>query len=675
MTTTRSQNAKAFKHIMENIFPTQMPNLSLAMDYACVTSTHELMTLSDKDIEDLYYEPPASKSSPTKTTQDPMQHTPLKKLEIAFRNQIRCFQGFYHMRCVKDKLTTVSNADILSWTGDEFDEFRISAPVDVLTTYIPETSPGSSAPSTLSTATTSSSTSNSLSEIKKGTKYSKDDYKCSKDDYITLQDPRQWDSWHHSTLATAHEHGCDKVFTPKYAPSAAEKDVFKKKQKFLYSVFGQKLPIDYSKCLIYLHEKDFDAQAVFKVLSLDVKAIALGFQPSKPPPKPPNSSLPLCQIKLHDISQALASSTASTLTINHSPFAEFGNYWYHADDLHTFDIGEQLHTGIDDPDILHDDDDNPITLQNIVDDTIMAHDSHQSIFVQEHQTLCNLSLHNPKPPDHEALGPFFLDASASVVKHTFNATTQFAYTNLGSLMKKQFKSPFSAYNILRHNEPVATDTVYSNVPAIAAAQLFVGRKILVIEAYGMTFDTQFLHTLEDKIRKWGAMDKQISDNAQVEVGNCVKDILCAEMIDDWQSKLHYQHQNFAEYCYSTIKPMLNKLLDRTGAPAYCWLLPLSSVIFVLNHTAPQSLNMRTPIESLTGSTPGINSLVLFHFWESVYYKVNDSSFPSESTEKLGRFVGIAEHVGGKLTFKILIDDTFGLWEGDGDVSTNQANGE
>ena len=136
------------------------------------------------------------------------------------------------------------------------------------------------------------------------------------------------------------------------------------------------------------------------------------------------------------------------------------------------------------------------------------------------------------------------------------------------------------------------------------------------------------------------MDKLISDSAQVEVGKRVKDILRALVIDDWQSEPHYQHQNFAERRYSTIKPMVNKLLDRTGAPAYCWLLALLYVIFVLNHTAVHSLNWRTPIESLTGSTPDISSLVLFRFWEPVYYKVDDTSFPSESTEKLGRFLAL-----------------------------------
>ena len=193
--------------------------------------------------------------------------------------------------------------------------------------------------------------------------------------------------------------------------------------------------------------------------------------------------------------------------------------------------------------------------------------------MQEHRTLRNPRLRTPKPPDYEALRSFFLDAPASVVKHTFNATTQFACTNLGSLMKKHFKSPFPACNVARRNEPVATDTVYSDVPAIdggqTAAQLFVGRNTLVTDAYGMTSDKQFVNTLEDNIRKQGAMDKLISDSAQVEVGKRVKDILRALVIDDWQSEPHYQHQNFAERCYSTIKPMVNKLLDRTGAPVYC----------------------------------------------------------------------------------------------------------
>jgi hypothetical protein len=62
----------------------------------------------------------------------------------------------------------------------------------------------------------------------------------------------------------------------------------------------------------------------------------------------------------------------------------------------------------------------------------------------------------------------------------------------------------------------------------------------------------------------------------------------------------------------------------------------------------------------TGSTNDISPLLCFHFWEPVYYKFDDSDFPSDSREKHGRFVSISESVesvGHAMTFKILLDDT------------------
>ena len=41
----------------------------------------------------------------------------------------------------------------------------------------------------------------------------------------------------------------------------------------------------------------------------------------------------------------------------------------------------------------------------------------------------------------------------------------------------------------------------------------------------------------------------------------------------------------------------------------------------------------------------------------MYYKLDDSDFLLDSREKRGRFVGISEHVGHALTYKILTDDT------------------
>lgn len=129
------------------------------------------------------------------------------------------------------------------------------------------------------------------------------------------------------------------------------------------------------------------------------------------------------------------------------------------------------------------------------------------------------------------------------------------------------------------------------------------------------------------------------------------------MIGDWQSEPHQQHQNPAERRYQTIKTMANTIIDRTGSPAYTWLLALIYVCFILNHTASGTIGWRAPLEVLTGSTPDISPLLRFQWWEPVYYKVDDADFPSESRELRGHFVGIAEHVGHAMTYKILTDDT------------------
>jgi hypothetical protein len=60
---------------------------------------------------------------------------------------------------------------------------------------------------------------------------------------------------------------------------------------------------------------------------------------------------------------------------------------------------------------------------------------------------------------------------------------------------------------------------------------------------------------------------------------------------------------------------------------------------------------------LTGSTPDISPLLRFSWWEKVFYKIDDNIFPSESREAKGHFVGISEHVGHAMTFKILTADT------------------
>ena len=260
---------------------------------------------------------------------------------------------------------------------------------------------------------------------------------------------------------------------------------------------------------------------------------------------------------------------------------------------------------------------------------------------------------NKKDPDFTQLRPLFGWLSPDIIKKTFMHTTQYARLPTGTTLKRTFKSPHPALNVTRRNEPAACDIVYADVPAIddgsIAAVIFVGTDTQVTDVYGIKSDKQFINTLEDNITQRGAPHKLISDSAQVIIGNKVQDILRTLCIDSWQSEPYQQHQNAAERRYQTIKRAANRVLDRSGAPDYTWLLCLQYVCFLLNHTYNDNIQ-GVPLQHLTGDTPDISVLLRFHFWQKVYYKKVDGHFPSDSVEDVGHIVGISDDCGHALTY-------------------------
>jgi hypothetical protein len=125
-----------------------------------------------------------------------------------------------------------------------------------------------------------------------------------------------------------------------------------------------------------------------------------------------------------------------------------------------------------------------------------------------------------KSPDYEALRPFFGWLPTDVVKKTFEVTTQYACMPMSFVLKKRYKSPHPALNIHRRNKDVATDTVFSDTPAIyggeTCAQIFYGTTSHVTDVEPMKAQKQFVNALEDNITKRGAPNKLISDSAQVD---------------------------------------------------------------------------------------------------------------------------------------------------------------
>ena len=161
--------------------------------------------------------------------------------------------------------------------------------------------------------------------------------------------------------------------------------------------------------------------------------------------------------------------------------------------------------------------------------------------------------------------------------------------------------------------------------------------------------------MENNICASVAMSKLISYCAQSKVRNREQSILRVLFIDDWKSESHYQHHNFSEHRYQKVKILTNTIIYRTGAPAYTCLLDLIYVFFLLNHTHASGIN-GIPTTNYAGSTADISPLLLFRFWKPVYYKVDYSYFPSHSTEKCGCWVGISEHVGHAMIFKVVTNN-------------------
>ena len=118
----------------------------------------------------------------------------------------------------------------------------------------------------------------------------------------------------------------------------------------------------------------------------------------------------------------------------------------------------------------------------------------------------NLHQSSPQEPGWNTLHPFFAWTSPSSIKDTFNVTTRHGTApHTQDYIKKHFKSCNPVFNISRHSEAVATDTIFSDTPAVddgsTIAQFFCDCDTLVCDADGIKSTKQFINTLSDNIRK------------------------------------------------------------------------------------------------------------------------------------------------------------------------------
>ena len=148
----------------------------------------------------------------------------------------------------------------------------------------------------------------------------------------------------------------------------------------------------------------------------------------------------------------------------------------------------------------------------------------------EHTFQTHLCESSHAEQDWKSLRPNFGWQSEQVIQDTYKVTSRFGGTiPHHDYLRKHFKSRNPVFNIPRRNEPVATDTMFSDSPAIndgsAMAQFFVGKHTLVGDVYGIKSQKQFINTLYDNTKTRGDMNTIITDGGKYEISKKVADLL------------------------------------------------------------------------------------------------------------------------------------------------------
>ena len=79
--------------------------------------------------------------------------------------------------------------------------------------------------------------------------------------------------------------------------------------------------------------------------------------------------------------------------------------------------------------------------------------------------------------------------------------------------------------------------------------------------------------------------------------------------------------------------------------------------YLIIHIACPALDGKLLLFALIGITPGISIILLFTFYQPVFYARHDQHFPSESEERAGYWVGFRQHCSDTMTHKLLDNET------------------
>ena len=205
------------------------------------------------------------------------------------------------------------------------------------------------------------------------------------------------------------------------------------------------------------------------------------------------------------------------------------------------------------------------------------------------------------------------------------------------------------------------DTVFSPVKGLdgsTCTQVFFGIMSRMINVYHMP-SKESIHIVkayQDFMRYEGVPHSLHRDLAPEQKTDEILELNRKMIVKDTWSEAGIPEQNPVEQGgVRILKNAADIIIQRTGAIPESWPWVYNYIADVNNHCASKIINWKTPIEKRHGYTPDISALLLYQFWEPVYF-LTDEKTPN-SKERKGRWMGISPNVGDCLTYYIYCEDT------------------
>jgi Reverse transcriptase (RNA-dependent DNA polymerase) len=148
----------------------------------------------------------------------------------------------------------------------------------------------------------------------------------------------------------------------------------------------------------------------------------------------------------------------------------------------------------------------------------------------------------------------------------------------------------------------------------------------------------------------------ISDNANEQVGDEFAKVCRHHHINRKMTVPYSPWRNLAEASVRELKVSIRRMLRRHNAPRRLWCFAGERAAAIRRLTAHDipSLNGRTSLEAVKGSTPDISSHALFDFYEPVRYLQPEAVFPFEK-KKIGYVLSAFEPCLDELAFYVLTE--------------------